>query len=398
MTDRGSALRSLVAGLAVSGMTLLIALIAAEIVLRLFAPVPVEAATGEPIARHVEVRQTIPGVKPLIVYEQNGYGLRSQSMYTHGKPDGTLRVLCIGASTTDQAVQETADTWCGQLETRLKADYSDRQINIETASFGRGGLTTAQLAEWARRELRGFEPDVVVVLMGVNDLTWRGEPDKELLRERPAQPAAQRKLSLAGRCAHTFQLCQRAAIVKQRVQMAIGRSTGRLLEWHSANLPRLREAYRSYPLVQNPERSPADLQSFERAMDEVVQAIQAAGANAVLLGQPTLWKADLSPEERAVLWFPVRHGGDYVRADPGWLQQEMHKYNESVRAVARRDHAAYLDLEPLIPKRLDMFFDDCHFTDEGNRVLAEAILPTVERELDRRLNATASSGNEPQHR
>ncbi len=378
-------LRTLALGLTVAAVAGGVAVVIAELGLRLFAPLPYGVDANASAVNHIQVRQTIPGVKPMILYERNEFGLRSTSMKTLEKPPQTLRVLCIGASTTDQAVQETPDTWCGKLEPLLADKFRDRKLAIQTAAYGRGGVTITVLQRWARTELARLQPDVVVVLMGVNDVTWRGQPDDELLMGHPTKETATVKLSLAGRCVKHFQLCRRAAVLKDRMKLAAQVRAGKVLEWHSENLPRLREAYRQYALVEQPESRDEDHAVFESGMEALVQTIRGAGAQAVLLGQPSIWKDSMTTEEMNVLWFPLRMGNTYVRATPQWFQSEMHRYNEITRKVAARDSAAYLDLEPLIPKRLDVFFDDCHYTDLGNVLMAEAVAPVVTAALEKKI-------------
>lgn len=55
----------------------------------------------------------------------------------------------------------------------------------------------------------------------------------------------------------------------------------------------------------------------------------------------------------------------------------MRATNDMQRELAARAHVAFVDLDPLIPKDLDHFFDDCHFTDRGSTTVAEALLPTA---------------------
>ena len=55
----------------------------------------------------------------------------------------------------------------------------------------------------------------------------------------------------------------------------------------------------------------------------------------------------------------------------------MARYNAAQSEVAARHGARFLDLDPLIPKDLDHYFDDCHYTDRGSRRMADEIFPTL---------------------
>jgi hypothetical protein len=43
----------------------------------------------------------------------------------------------------------------------------------------------------------------------------------------------------------------------------------------------------------------------------------------------------------------------------------------------------YIDLDASMPKTLDYYFDDCHFTDKGSARVAAAVLPTLLRNLSK---------------
>ena len=66
-----------------------------------------------------------------------------------------------------------------------------------------------------------------------------------------------------------------------------------------------------------------------------------------------------------------------VRPDPAWLRREMARYNDVQRRLAKRLGAVYLDLDTRVAKSLDNYFDDVHYTDRGNRVVAEAVFPML---------------------
>jgi lysophospholipase L1-like esterase len=99
-----------------------------------------------------------------------------------------------------------------------------------------------------------------------------------------------------------------------------------------------------------------------------------------VVAQPVLWRADLPDADRALLWFPIRTPNGEVRPSPAWLAREMQRFNDAQRAIAARHGARYVD--PRLPATRDNFFDDCHFTDAGNRALADALYPAAAALLD----------------
>lgn len=58
---------------------------------------------------------------------------------------------------------------------------------------------------------------------------------------------------------------------------------------------------------------------------------------------------------------------------PGDLAQAMAGYNEALLRVSRQNGMESLDLAASIPKDTSAFFDDCHFNENGARMVALAI-------------------------
>jgi lysophospholipase L1-like esterase len=354
-------------------LSIAISLVFAEILLRLFYPLEIHkfsdyTRVSTPI--HLKFSQNLPNVNPEVIVATNKYGFRTLSMSSKSKPSGVIRILCLGASTTISETQSTDDIWCALLEKMLKA----RSFNVETAAFGASGWSAVDLLDWTVHNALDYHPDLVILLMGINDLTWAGGPGwrprdiDELLQEdrRPFVHVFFQK------CADWLYLCRVMAAAQSRTRNA---EKGRTLEWHSEYLPRLRAELLGYPEVPAPTRNPDPIENFSAAMDKLVAYLRGAHVDVLLLGQPVLWSASIGADERKTLWFPVGTASGFVRADPGWLETEMQRYNERQREISIMRGADYLDLDRIIPKDDNHFIDDCHYTDLGNKDVALAILP-----------------------
>ena len=160
------------AGLVLSAGAVLVSILGAEFALRLFLPDNIDRQS---IALHV--KQDLPGLRPEILYERDALGLRRLSLDPAHKPPGAVRILCIGASTTDQPTQDTANTWCGLLQVELTELFTGRGLVIETATLAQGGWLVPDLVARISKPLDTLQPDIVIVLMGINDLAFNGGPD-----------------------------------------------------------------------------------------------------------------------------------------------------------------------------------------------------------------------------
>lgn len=325
--------------------------------------------------------QTLPGVKREIVYATNAFGMRSLSLTRAKKPPRTVRILCLGASTTNQPTQATADIWSAVLERMLAEEFAGSGWRIEVAAWGIGGQRVFHRVAWCAANLDRFRPDLIVTLEGINDLCYGGGAGYAYSgpEARLAEIAGERT-SLAGLKAwlrSRSQVVRRVALLRRSLRIAKARAAGMAFEWHSRNLPDLRAARARLPLRDEVVRSPDPFDEFRDGMEALLSLARSRGVEVVVLGQPAVWRAGMSPEEEGALWLTVETPQGRVRGSPEWLARELARYNAAQRRLAERAGATYVPLDEMLPRMRDVFFDDCHFTDVGNVAVARAIFPAV---------------------
>jgi hypothetical protein len=105
------------------------------------------------------------------VVEINSLGFRTRE-FSPAKPPGTIRVACLGGSTTVQG-RTNGETYPAILEKRLSETHPAH--TIEVLNLGVSGVSSAHWLERAA-ELFRYEPDVVVQYEAVNDIMWGALP------------------------------------------------------------------------------------------------------------------------------------------------------------------------------------------------------------------------------
>jgi lysophospholipase L1-like esterase len=105
------------------------------------------------------------------VVEMNSRGYRTHE-FAVPKPDGLVRVLCIGGSTT-VAGRTNDETYPARLEAKLRARFPG--LAVEVLNLGVSSVTSDY---WYARldEVLGYQPDVVVQYDAINDISWRHFP------------------------------------------------------------------------------------------------------------------------------------------------------------------------------------------------------------------------------
>jgi lysophospholipase L1-like esterase len=342
------------------------------------------------------VTQKLPGLKNTIIYESRKFGLRSLSRIDNDKPENTIRILCFGASTTNQPTQETRDTWCGILEILLKHRIKSEHINIQTMAFGVGGFRAAHNAYWLQETFDKIKPDIVITMLGINDLAWNGGQNYQYrnIDEKLRSIKKQQAGVIKKKCLQYSQICRRFYHLKRKIKVKEQIEDNKVVEWHSANLPELRKKYREYPLITSPSRQPDPIIEFRDATQWIVNFLQKRDVNLIMLGQPVLWKPSMSEEEYNSLWFYINTPLGPVRAPGAWLENEMARFNNIQKNIAEKHAIKFLNLDNAIPKNMQYYFDDCHYTDHGSKTVADFVLPELLKEVEqisKRLNRLNSS-------
>jgi lysophospholipase L1-like esterase len=111
-------------------------------------------------------------------YRINNQGFRGDDFST-AKPQGVIRVCCIGNSCTFGWEIPEGRTYSELLQKKLESDYPDR--NFQVLNLGVPGYTSNQGLVLLKERVLDFEPDIITLSFGWNDI-WgagKGITDKE---------------------------------------------------------------------------------------------------------------------------------------------------------------------------------------------------------------------------
>lgn len=135
--------------------------------------------------------------RPLFGLISNGQGFRQEVEVPRRKPDGELRLICLGDSCTFGYLQPHDETYVYKLERKLKGAFPGSEIRCINA--GVPGYSLFQGWRYLETELLRYRPDLVTLNFGWNDLVaWDGRGDLEHYRrmkaERPPAPLDRSRL------------------------------------------------------------------------------------------------------------------------------------------------------------------------------------------------------------
>jgi hypothetical protein len=296
-------------------------------------------------------------------YTNNALGFRGPDI-SRLKPSGTQRVIVVGGSTVYGALVDDPHTFSIQLELMLRERVGP---DVEVINAGVPGYEALREAVFTRAELLDLDPDILIVIDGLNDVFFG------TLEEWPAQVAADEQQIIAdGRFPEIVAMVDRTMFPRGLIE-------------HQATML-FRAARRRLSRAADP-----------RVLSERIVALHAESLGllaqygrerhvTVIAGlQPLLATGHkpLAPEEEEA----VDHEGFWSVG--GWQEMAGAMYARMVattRPMVEAQAGVFLDLTSVFDDETGVAYgeDAVHYTPLGNRRLAESLAPVIEGYLRQR--------------
>lgn len=300
----------------------------------------------------------------VLAYTHNALGYRGAEI-TRQKPPGVRRVVVAGGSTVYGALIDDADTLPVQLERALQARLGPADP-VQVVNAGVPGFYAVGEALLTKAYLADLQPDVVVVLDGLNDVFYGVNPDwpsqiaeDELRVVRDGRfpemvAAIDGSMFPLGLVEHQGRMVLRTAL--QRLAWRLGRpwfaerraASDRVVALHAAATGLLARYAR--------QAGAAAVTSLQPLLATGAKRLTPAGEEAV--GREEYWDVgSWGPEAR--LMYPAMA--------------------ECAARETAREGGAFVDLRAAFDAETGTTYaaDVAHYTPLGNRLLAERLAPAV---------------------
>ncbi|MEQ9379716.1 MAG: GDSL-type esterase/lipase family protein, partial [Pirellulales bacterium] len=277
----------------------------------------------------------------------NSVGVRGAEIPAN---EATLRILCVGGTSTESPYLDDAECWPTLLARDLTKQLG-RDVWVGSVGFGSYGLDEHR--EFLANSDLIDQVDCIVVMPGMNDflssVLGLGEPEGGPLWSQ----------------LHSLDVAREVW-------------NGRL--GNGCVCDPQGETWTMFRLGQPiPEISVDDavaVKSFHKKLEQLVLAAQARDKPLVLVTQAVLWKRFLSePGERRLLYarqYPLPR--DWELLAPGSLATLFTQFNEQIHEVVNQNpHVGLIDVAAILDGNERAFYDDYHFNEYGSQECAAII-------------------------
>ncbi|MBN2288376.1 MAG: hypothetical protein JXQ83_03520 [Candidatus Glassbacteria bacterium] len=329
-----------------------------------------------PLGRRFELRDSLtltpdpvllPGTASPALFRRIG-GLRGRLP----GPGQTCRILALGGSSTECFFLDESKTWPALLERKLNRLCSTDSFWVGNAGYS-GAAAADHLQDLPDYYLRVQELDAVIILVGINDLcralaaggSLETEEDNSLLIDR-----WQRARHFLWKNSSVYALAK-AVVFRQSLDPdRSSPASGGHYELYRRN----RRKARGY-LDRLPARFDYSLAEYENHIGALIRLARKLSLRPIFLTQPTAWDRQAPGYMKELFWFGWTAGGSSVPDQDYYsvrtLREGMDLFNESLKRVCLESGAELYDLAAIQEPDTTMFYDDCHFNNQGARKAAD---------------------------
>ncbi|MBI9038599.1 MAG: SGNH/GDSL hydrolase family protein [Bacteroidales bacterium] len=285
------------------------------------------------------------------------------------KDTNEFRIIALGGSTTRCNRLEEQYRYPQVLKNILSEAYPSRKITVLNA--GMDWYTTQHSLINYITYCSDFNPDLVVVMHSINDIYRSFESPFFSMGEfndrysnfygpainaaRPPAPETFEKNFIKQLYYSFMNLTDSAASVSKEFLNQIAGSEEDIAFGK----------YRSY-------------KPFKKYFSKLFHYINSDSVDCVLVLQPSIYKDTMTQAEYDRLWFgKLDCFENGVYPSPASLAEAMDKFNSAAKAIAIENNIDVVDGAANIPKTLDYFTDDVHYTNEGAAKLAELVAEQI---------------------
>ena len=324
------------------------------------------------------------GVQGPAVFKVNSLGVRGREWSDDRASE--YRVLCLGGSTTESLLNDQNRAWTTLLEHKLEPLVPGYDTWV--GNIGKAGLASAHHVVQLKH-LDIYDPNFIVALVGSSDLMSYLKQSGDGSDSRIAVDVERTLEEEAFAIVPDRPLFDPLGSWYKRTRIwRLGSELSQFISHQSQFQDREGLSLKRWRAMRAAGKRSNVLPSLESALDryghnlkEMVKLAGSFGAPILLMTQPSIWRPGLSDAEKGQLWMggvgDFREVPGSLYYEPEALERGMDAYNQRLLEVCRETSTPCLDLAKAVPKSADYFYDDEHFTDRGQELVANRVAETI---------------------
>lgn len=327
----------------------------------------------------------LPGISGPARITTNKYGIRARDFSFRDD----YRILAIGGSTTECIFLDDTETWAFLLGKKLEDKL--RSTRVWVGNVGKSGHTTRNHIEVMEKFVPQLSSiDAVFLMVGINDMSLRLSHGGGAVRGGTAEEfQLETKKGTFVTIPEVVDPIYRFPRLRSRIEVLRHRICGCEQVGGDEDSPYVIDAggvqYEKWRLhrrlskkrIRTVPRIADDLNVFRANLNELIDLAERQNIRVVFATQPTIWHHGMSSHVKSLLWFggvgPFQQvaGQPYYTVDV--LMKVINRYNRVLKTVCEQRQVECVDLAAIIPRDTTAFYDDCHFNENGARLVADAV-------------------------
>lgn len=309
------------------------------------------------------MRYNIPNAR-FEKWQNNKFGFRGPD-FSSEKPEGVIRIVCMGVSETYGLFEDEGKDWPAQLSSMLQPHQSFHVINAATV-----GLSLQDYIDYMERHVFKFNPDIMIIL--ANPQSYMGAmARKERENPAPSNPARRN----IGTDQSTFgNLVASIRILPKAKQMLIRFVPEWLLHQfqHWDRTKKIEQLEKTYLKGRETiDEIPVEyLEAFRMDMEKIVEAARERGIDVILSTYPVLMTEDNLDEYSLIIMESRRF---CVHLSNSGMLDASRTADSIVQAIADEKGLGFIDGHKLVPPNTEYFGDNVHLTNAGAEIFAGAL-------------------------
>jgi lysophospholipase L1-like esterase len=303
------------------------------------------------------MKVNIKGVAPFSTYSTNKWGLRGDDPPSNWEEYFTI--CCIGGSTTICFYLDDKKTWPYLLQEKIKDITNNKRIWV-----GNGGIvgqTTRAHIIFMKKVVSKIRPDVIILLIGINDLGFSLAEDKRLFGNKYDKASWKYKIFGISRL---IQILYTWKLI--------------LLDGVTVEKRNVHDGYQPEPISEKSILLPEDLRDllpslneYRKNIKEIIKIGKSMNVRMVFLTQPMLFEDTVYWKGVKGYLYWMKNYKKTLSAATTWNLLKI--CNKELLSICETESVECYDLASTIPHSDQFFYDPVHFNENGAKLVAEEV-------------------------